>query len=65
MALATVTPSEELPSQRLEYAPALESTDHVKIAPRYQLFVGGRHAAPHSDHQLRAAADVAYRKGGR
>jgi aldehyde dehydrogenase (NAD+) len=30
------------------YAPAPEAVDHVKIAPRYELFVGGRWRAPHS-----------------
>ena len=30
------------------YAPAPEAADHVKIAPRYELFVGGRWRAPHS-----------------
>ncbi|HEY8091989.1 MAG TPA: aldehyde dehydrogenase family protein, partial [Polyangiaceae bacterium] len=29
-----------------EYAPAPEATDHVKIAPRQELFVGGRWVAP-------------------
>jgi len=31
-----------------EYAPSLESTDHVKIAPRYNLFIGGKFVEPHS-----------------
>ncbi len=31
-----------------EYAPALEATDHVRIAPRYDLFIGGRFARAHS-----------------
>jgi aldehyde dehydrogenase (NAD+) len=31
-----------------EYAPSLESTDHVKIATRYNLFIGGKFVEPHS-----------------
>jgi aldehyde dehydrogenase (NAD+) len=31
-----------------EYAPALESTDHVSIAPRYELFIGGKFVPPAS-----------------
>src|SRR5256886_2231868 len=31
-----------------EYAPAPEATDHVTIAPRYDLFIGGRFARAHS-----------------
>jgi aldehyde dehydrogenase (NAD+) len=31
-----------------EYAPSLESTDHVEIAPRYKLFIGGKFVDPHS-----------------
>jgi aldehyde dehydrogenase (NAD+) len=31
-----------------DYAPSLESTDHIKIAPRYQLFIGGKFVEPHS-----------------
>ncbi|HVR38141.1 MAG TPA: aldehyde dehydrogenase family protein [Thermoanaerobaculia bacterium] len=31
-----------------EYAPSIESTDHVKIAPRYNLFIGGKFVEPHS-----------------
>src|ERR1700758_5243425 len=30
------------------YSPSLESTDHVKIAKRYNLFIGGRFVEPHS-----------------
>ncbi|MGA7616919.1 MAG: aldehyde dehydrogenase family protein [Thermoanaerobaculia bacterium] len=29
-----------------EYAPALESTDHVKLRPRYGLFIGGQFVEP-------------------
>lgn len=31
-----------------EYAPAPETPDHVKIEPRYELFIGGKWQAPHS-----------------
>lgn len=31
-----------------EYSPSLESTDHVKIQDRYELFIGGKFVAPHS-----------------
>ena len=31
-----------------EYAPSLESTDHVKVASRYELFIGGKFVQPHS-----------------
>jgi aldehyde dehydrogenase (NAD+) len=31
-----------------DYAPSIESTDHVKIAPRYNLFIGGKFVEPHS-----------------
>jgi aldehyde dehydrogenase (NAD+) len=31
-----------------EYAPSLESTDHVRIASRYNLFIGGKFVEPHS-----------------
>src|SRR5947207_12442449 len=30
------------------YAPSLESTDHVKIASKYNLFIGGKFVEPHS-----------------
>jgi aldehyde dehydrogenase (NAD+) len=29
-----------------KYSPAPESTDHVRIAPRYELFIGGKFVAP-------------------
>ncbi|HAF18494.1 MAG TPA: betaine-aldehyde dehydrogenase, partial [Chloroflexi bacterium] len=38
----------ELAKQTFEYAPAPESIDHVKIEPRYGLFIGGKMVAPHS-----------------
>src|SRR6188768_29734 len=31
-----------------DYAPAPEATDHVKIDPRYGLFIGGRWVSPRS-----------------
>src|SRR5215469_5627234 len=31
-----------------EYAPAPEATDHVRIASRYDLFIGGRFVRAHS-----------------
>ena len=31
-----------------DYAPSPEATDHVKIQPRYELFIGGKWTAPHS-----------------
>ena len=31
-----------------EYAPSLESTDHVKLDSRYNLFIGGKFVEPHS-----------------
>src|SRR5215212_11656789 len=31
-----------------EYAPSIESTDHIKIASRYNLFIGGKFVEPHS-----------------
>jgi aldehyde dehydrogenase (NAD+) len=31
-----------------EYSPSLESTDHVKISERYNLFIGGKFVEPHS-----------------
>jgi len=32
-----------------EYAPALESADHVKLADRYELFIGGKWQSPKSN----------------
>jgi aldehyde dehydrogenase (NAD+) len=40
--------STDLAKQVFDYAPAPESTDHIKIQPRYGLFVGGRMVEPHS-----------------
>ena len=40
--------STELARHVFEYAPAPESIDHVKIQPRYGLFIGGRMVEGHS-----------------
>ncbi len=40
--------STDLAKQVFDYAPAPESTDHIRIQPRYGLFVGGRMVEPHS-----------------
>ena len=40
--------SAELAKQVFEYAPAPEAIDHVKIQPRYGLFIGGKMVEPHS-----------------
>src|SRR5881409_2878886 len=42
----------ELATQRFEYAPAPESTDHVKIEKRYDLFIGGRMVKAHSQKRF-------------
>jgi aldehyde dehydrogenase (NAD+) len=38
----------DLAKHAFEYAPAPESIDHIRIQPRYGLFVGGRMLEPHS-----------------
>ena len=38
----------DLAKQTFDCAPAPESTDHIRIRPRYGLFVGGRMVEPHS-----------------
>ena len=40
--------STALAKQVFEYAPAPEAIDHVKIQPRYGLFIGGKMVEPHS-----------------
>jgi aldehyde dehydrogenase (NAD+) len=40
--------SAELAKQVFEYAPAPEAIDHVKIQPRYGLFINGKMVEPHS-----------------
>jgi aldehyde dehydrogenase (NAD+) len=42
----------ELEPFRLEYAPAPEATDIVRLAPRYGLFIGGRFVEPRSGRTL-------------
>src|SRR5689334_25078230 len=37
-----------LARQTFEYAPAPEAIDHVKIQPRYGLFIGGKFVTAHS-----------------
>jgi aldehyde dehydrogenase (NAD+) len=43
-----LTPGPASSSVLWEYAPSLESTDHFKIASRYNLFIGGKFVEPHS-----------------
>ncbi len=43
-----LTPGPASSSVLWEYAPSLEATDHVKIASRYNLFIGGKFVEPHS-----------------
>jgi aldehyde dehydrogenase (NAD+) len=38
----------ELAKQTFDYAPAPEAIDHVRIQPRYGLFIGGKMVEPHS-----------------
>ncbi|MEA2643542.1 MAG: aldehyde dehydrogenase [Chloroflexota bacterium] len=38
----------DLARQTFEYAPAPEAIDHVRIQPRYGLFIGGKMLEPHS-----------------
>ena len=40
--------TEALAKQVFEYAPAPEAVDHVKISPRYGLFIGGKMVDAHS-----------------
>src|SRR5579872_2200442 len=40
--------SDALAKQVFEYAPAPEAIDHVKIQPRYGLFIGGKFVSAHS-----------------
>jgi aldehyde dehydrogenase (NAD+) len=50
-----VPPSPAVPAAAaspFEYAPAPEATDHVRIADRYDLFIGGRFVAPHSGRRF-------------
>ncbi|MEA2463990.1 MAG: aldehyde dehydrogenase [Acidobacteriota bacterium] len=43
-----LTPGPASSSVLWEYAPSLESTDHIKLASRYNLFIGGKFVEPHS-----------------
>ena len=43
-----LTPGAASSSVLWEYAPSPEATDHVKIASRYNLFIGGKFVEPHS-----------------
>jgi aldehyde dehydrogenase (NAD+) len=43
-----LTPGPASSSVLWEYSPSLESTDHVKVAERYNLFIGGKFVEPHS-----------------
>ena len=52
MAIASRKPSELVPAGAFEYAPAPEATDHVKIAGRYDLFVGGKFVRAHSKRRF-------------
>src|SRR2546422_892767 len=38
----------DLSRETFDYAPAPESIDHIKIEPRYGLFIGGKMVTPHS-----------------
>jgi aldehyde dehydrogenase (NAD+) len=40
--------SAELAKHVFEYAPAPEAIDHIRIQPRYGLFIGGKMVEPHS-----------------
>ncbi len=51
MAIAKRAPT-DLAKQTFQYAPAPESIDHVKIEPRYGLFIGGKMVAPHSQKRF-------------
>src|SRR5258707_996359 len=48
MAIAKRPLATDLAKQTFEYAPAPESIDHIKIEPRYGLFIGGKMVAAHS-----------------
>ncbi|MEP6752252.1 MAG: aldehyde dehydrogenase family protein [Candidatus Dormiibacterota bacterium] len=42
----------ELAKQTFDYAPAPEAIDHVRIQPRYGLFIGGKMVEPHSKERF-------------
>jgi aldehyde dehydrogenase (NAD+) len=52
----------ELAKQVFDYAPAPESIDHVRIQPRYGLFIGGRMVDPHSKKRLATINPATERK---
>jgi len=52
MAIASRKPAELATGAAFEYAPAPEASDHVKIASRYDLFIGGKSVRPHSKHRF-------------
>ena len=64
MAIASRKPAELTPAsgaptkpaswggETFEYAPAPEASDHVKIASRYDLFMGGKFVRPHSKQRF-------------
>jgi aldehyde dehydrogenase (NAD+) len=43
-----LTPGPASSAMLWEYSPSLESTDHVKIQSKYNLFIGGKFVEPHS-----------------
>ena len=52
----------ELANQVFEYAPAPESIDHVRIQPRYGLFIGGRMVEPHSKKRFSTISPATEKK---
>jgi aldehyde dehydrogenase (NAD+) len=52
MAIAKQKDGQLAASQRFEYAPAPEATDHVKIASHYDLFIGGGFVRAHSKRRF-------------
>jgi aldehyde dehydrogenase (NAD+) len=52
----------ELAKQVFDYAPAPESIDHVRIQPRYGLYIGGRMVDPHSKKRLATINPATERK---
>jgi aldehyde dehydrogenase (NAD+) len=52
MAIANRQDGQMAPGRVFEYAPAPEATDHVSIAPHYDLFIGGRFVRAHSKTRI-------------
>ncbi len=48
MAIAKRPPRDLTQGSPFSYAPAVESTEHIRIADSYPLFIGGRFVEPHS-----------------